>query len=61
MKKKVESEDSNIYFWIWKCTSRYTKTGDNSNLKLYVGLLGLSILALASVGVHEYKKEKISK
>lgn len=56
--EKVESEDSTYTFEFENVPVDTPKTGDNSNLKLYVGLLGLSILALASVGVHEYKKKK---
>ena len=56
--EKVESEDSTYTFEFENVPVDTPKTGDNSNLKLYVGLLGLSILALASVGVHEYKKRK---
>ena len=56
--EKVESEDSTYTFEFENVPVDTPKTGDNSNLKLYAGLLGLSILALASVGVHEYKKRK---
>lgn len=56
--EKVESEDSTYTSEFENVPVDTPKTGDNSNLKLYVGLLGLSILALASVGVHEYKKKK---
>ena len=56
--EKVESEDSVYTFEFENVPVDTPKTGDNSNLKLYAGLLGLSILALASVGVHEYKKRK---
>lgn len=56
--EKVESEDSTYTFEFENVPVDTPKTGDNSNLKLYVGLLGLSILALASVGVHKYKKRK---
>lgn len=54
---KVEGEDS-VYTFEFENTPVDTpKTGDNSNLKVYASLLGLSLIALASVGVHEYKKE----
>ena len=56
--EKVESEDSTYTFEFENVPVDTPKTGDNSNLKLYAGLLGLSILAFASVGVHEYKKKK---
>ena len=56
--EKVESEDSTYTLEFENVPVDTPKTGDNSNLKLYAGLLGLSILALASVGVHEYKKRK---
>ena len=56
--EKVESEDSVYTFEFENVPVDTPKTGDNSNLKLYVGLLGLSLIALASVGVHEYKKRK---
>lgn len=56
--EKVESEDSVYTFEFENVPVDTPKTGDNSNLKLYAGLLGLSLIALASVGVHEYKKRK---
>ncbi len=56
--EKVESEDSVYTFEFENAPVDTPKTGDNSNLKLYAGLLGLSLIALASVGVHEYKKRK---
>ena len=56
--EKVESEDSVYTFEFENVPVDTPKTGDNSNLKLYAGILGLSILALAYVGVHEYKKRK---
>ena len=56
--EKVESEDSVYTFEFENVPVDTPKTGDNSNLKLYAGLLGVSLIALASVGVHEYKKRK---
>lgn len=56
--EKVESEDSVYTFEFENVPVDTPKTGDNGNLKLYAGLLGLSLIALASVGVHEYKKRK---
>lgn len=56
--ERVESEDSIYTFEFENVPVDTPKTGDDSNLKLYAGLLGLSILALAGVGVHEYKKKK---
>ena len=55
---KVEGEDF-VYTFEFENTPVDTpKTGDNGNLKVYASLLGLSLIALASVGVHEYKKRK---
>lgn len=56
---KVESEDSIYTFEFENVPVDTPKTGDNSNLTLWASLLGLSIIALASVGVHEYKKRKL--
>ena len=56
---KVESEDSIYTFEFENVPVDTPKTGDNSNLTLWVSLLGLSIIALVSVGVHEYKKRKL--
>ena len=56
--EEVESEDSVYTLEFENMPVDTPKTGDDSNLKLYVGLLGISILALASIGVHEYKKKK---
>ena len=56
--ERVESEDSIYTFEFENVPVDTPKTGDDSNLKLYASLLGLSILALAGVGVHEYKKRK---
>lgn len=56
--EKVESEDSVYTFEFENVPVDTPKTGDNSNLKLYAGLLVLALIALASVGVHEYKKRK---
>lgn len=56
---KVESEDSIYSFEFENVPVDTPKTGDNSNLTLWASLLGLSIIALASVGVHEYKKRKL--
>lgn len=55
---KVESEDFVYTFEFENLPVEPPKTSDNSNLKIYVILLGLSVIALASVGVHEYKKRK---
>ena len=55
---KVESEDFVYTFEFENVPVETPETSDNSNLKIYAILLGLSIIALASVGVHEYKKRK---
>ena len=54
----VESEDSTYTLEFENVPVETPETSDNSNLKIYAILLGLSIIALASVGVHEYKKRK---
>lgn len=56
--EKVECEDSVYTLEFENMPVDTPKTGDDSNLRLYIGVLGISILVLASIGVHEYKKKK---
>lgn len=56
--EKIEGENDIYTFDFYNTPVDTPKTGDNSNLTLWAGLLGLSILTLAGIGVHEYKKRK---
>lgn len=57
--EKMESENSIYTFEFYNIPVDTPKTGDNSNLTLWASLLGLSVISLAVLGVHERKKRKV--
>ena len=56
--EKIEGENDIYSFDFYNTPVDTPKTGDNSKITLWAGLLGLSILTLAGIGVREYKKRK---
>lgn len=56
-----ESEDGIYSFEFENVKIETPNTGDNSNIKLWIALLSMSALALAGIGVYEYKKRNSSK
>ena len=56
--EKIEGENDIYSFDFYNTPVDTPKTGDNSKITLWAGLLGLSILTLAGIGIHEYKKRK---
>lgn len=57
--EQINGEDDVYTFDFYNAPVDTPKTGDDSNLMLWAILLGLSVISLTSVGVHEYKKRKI--
>ena len=57
--EKVEGENSIYTFEFYNTPVDTPKTGDDSNLTLWVSLLALCSLTLAGIGIHEYKKRKL--
>lgn len=58
--KQINGEDDIYTFDFYNVPVDTPKTGDDNNLMLWAILLGLSVVALTSVRVHEYKKRKIN-
>ena len=56
--EKIEGENDIYSFDFYNTPVDTPKTGDNSKITLWAGLLGLSILTLAGIGVREYKKRE---
>lgn len=57
--EQINGKDDIYTFDFYNAPVDTPKTGDDSNLMLWEILLGLSVISLTSVGVHEYKKRKI--
>lgn len=58
----VEESGDGIYSFEFENVKIETpNTGDNSNMKLWIGLLSMSALALAGIRAYEYKKRNSSK
>ncbi|MCI8272685.1 MAG: hypothetical protein HFJ55_01205 [Clostridia bacterium] len=55
---KVEGEDSVYTFEFYNTPVDTPKTGDNSNMTIWISILAISAIALAGVGVYELKKKK---
>lgn len=56
--QKIEIENDIYSFEFYNTPSDTPKTGDNSNFILWTGLLGLSAITLAGIGIREIKRRK---
>ena len=57
--EQINGEDDIYTLDFYNAPVDTPKTGHDSNLMLWAILLGLSVISLTSVGVHEYKKRRI--
>ena len=57
---KVEGEDSVYTFEFYNTPVDTPKTGDNSNMIIWISILAISAIALTGVGVYELKKKKLN-
>ena len=56
---KIESSEDGVYSFEFENVKIETpKTGNNSNMPLWIALLTMSAISVAGIGVHEYKKRK---
>ena len=56
---KIESSEDGVYSFEFENVKTETpKTGNNSNMPLWIALLTMSAISVAGIGVHEYKKRK---
>lgn len=55
---KIDGEDSIYTFEFYNTPVDTPKTGDNSNMAIWIALLTISAIALTGVGVYELKKKK---
>ena len=55
---KVEREDSVYTFEFYNTPVDTPKTGDNSNMTIWISILAISAIALTGIGVYGLKNKK---